>query len=149
MYCSCNLEGTELGMDVEAVQPTPTNVQQYVRENLAGARNWLAQAHAMLAERPAIVAPPAHVQRALAAARNAAEHLYDVGQVDEPVEAVREALAAAEAIMVVVRRMEHPRPGFIDGRELAAAQLAEVDGTLAGLERELGMHGPLGDAAGA
>jgi hypothetical protein len=112
----------------------------YVQLQLTGARRLLEEAHGLLAQRPAMVAPREHVERAIGAARNAAEHLYDVGQLDDPHEAVREALAAAEAIMVVVRRLEDARPAVVDQRALAAAQLREVDGTLATLEQALGVE---------
>jgi hypothetical protein len=130
-------ERQEQDMDVAAPMATGTAQDRYVRDNLAGARHWLAQAHGLLAQRPAIVAPREHIERAIDAARTAAEHLYDVGQVDDPVEAVREALAAAEAIMVVVNRLEFPRPAAVDVREVAAQQLREVDRTIAGLEQAL------------
>ncbi len=127
-------------MDIDLVTTAvPPHVEAYVRTNVAGARRWLDEAHGLLAQRPAMVPTPDHMQRAVAAARNAAEHLYDVGQVDEPVEAVREALVAAEAIMTVVRRLEHPRPGMVDVRARAAEQLRDVERTLAGLEREFGL----------
>lgn len=109
--------------------------EQYVLDNLAGARRWLVEAHGLLAARPAIVPPKEHMDRAVEAARAAAEHLYDIGQVDEPVEAVREALAAAEAIMQVVRRLTDGRPALNDKRELAAVQLREIDQALGTLER--------------
>lgn len=119
-------------MDIAAVTPH----EQYVLDNLTGARRFLDEAHALLATRPAMVAPPEHLARAVAAARNAAEHLYDIGQVDEPDEAVREALAAAEAIMQVVRQLTDPRPAINDPRERAAIQLREVDRALHALERQ-------------
>lgn len=125
---------------VEAATPVvPPHITAYVRENVTDARRWLTEAHGLLAQRPAIVPPREHLDRAIAAARNAAEHLYDIGQIDEPVEAVREAMAAAEAIMVVVDRISKPRPGIVDGRALAAEQLAHVNGTLVALERSLGL----------
>lgn len=130
-------------MDIAPVTEATTHpvipLDEYVRLQLNGARQNLAEAHALLAQRPAIVAPPEHVKRALGAARNAAEHLYDIGQIDEPVEAVREALAAAEAIMIIVRRLDTNRPAMTDNRALAAEQLRGIDGTLAELERELGL----------
>ena len=129
-------------MELDTVQPTPVMPpQEYVLLQLTGARQALTEAHALLAERPAMVAPREHVERAIAAARNAAEHLYDIGQIDAPEEAVREALAAAEAIMVVVRRIDVDRPGMVDARKLAAEQLQHVDGTLAALERDLHLEG--------
>jgi hypothetical protein len=130
-------------MDIATVTEATTHPvippDEYVRLQLDGARRNLAEAHGLLAQRPAIVAPPEHVKRALGAARNAAEHLYDIGQIDEPVEAVREALAAAEAIMVVVQRLDTNRPAMTDTRKLAAEQLRGIDGTLAELERALGL----------
>lgn len=127
-------------MEVAELQAPVTTHGEYMKLQLGGARRWLNEAHALLAQRPAMVAPKEHVEKAIGAARNAAEHLYDAAQVDEPNEAVREALAAAEAIMVVVRRLEDGRPAVVDARALAAAQLREVDGTLAGLERTLGIE---------
>lgn len=129
-------------MELEATGAVMTTPQEYVWDNLAGARRHLAEARALLMERPAIVAPKEHVDRAASAARTAAEHLFDVGQADDPVEPVREALAAAEAIMIVVRDLENPDPTIADPRALAAAQLQEVDGTLAALERALGITHP-------
>lgn len=128
-------------MEVEAVQAPVMTHEDYLKLQLDGARRYLNEAHALLAERPAMVPPREHVDKAIGAARNAAEHLYDIGQVDEPVEAVREALAAAEAIMVVVRHLEVDRPAMVDARKLAAEQLREVDGTLAGLEHALHLDG--------
>lgn len=120
-------------MNVEALTP----YEQYIQLNVNGARQYLAQAHALLAQRPAMVAPQDQIRQALGAARNAAEHLYDIGQIDEPTEAVREALAAAEVIMTVVRRLDFPKPGAVDVRARAAEQLLEVDMTLGALERAL------------
>jgi hypothetical protein len=116
-------------MEVATISTT-----QYVLENLAGARRWLAEAHALLAQRPAITPPPEHLRQAVNAACNAAEHLYDIGQVDEPVEAVCEALASAEAVMQVVRSLRDERPAINDRRALAAVQLREIDSTLRALE---------------
>ena len=136
---SMKMNPKERDMDVEQVTTPVMGVNEYVKLQLGGARQALAEAHALLAQRPAMVPPREHMEKALGAARNAAEHLYDVGQIDEPVEAVREALAAAEAIMVVVRRLDQNRPAMVDQRALAAEQLREVDGTLAGLEQALGL----------
>lgn len=119
-------------MNVQA--PTPTR-EQYVLDNLAGARRWLIEAHGLLRARPALIAPPEHLERAVEAARTAAEHLYDIGQIDEPEEAVREALGAAEAVMQVVRRLTDGRPPINDAREQAAIQLGEIDQTLRTLEQ--------------
>lgn len=117
-------------MEVPTITP-----EQYVLDNLAGARRWLAEAHGLLAQRPAITPPTEHIDRAVGAARCAAEHLYDIGQIDEPAEAVREALAAAEAVMRVVDRLVDGRPAINDKRELAAIQLREIDQALHTLEQ--------------
>lgn len=125
-------------MNIDPVAPADYTVEQYVRTNLTGARRWLNEAHGLLAQRPAAVPQKEHIDQAVAAAYNAAECLYDVGQIDEPDDAVREALLAAETIMDVIRKLENPRPPFMGGGVTAATQLLDVDRTLAALELRLG-----------
>lgn len=97
----------------------------------------LTPPHAIFAARPAIVAPDDYLERGVNAARNAAEHLLDIGQVDEPVEAIREALAAAEAIMDALHAFVPGPQNAADQRALIAWQMREFDATLAGLKRRL------------
>jgi hypothetical protein len=112
---------------------------QYIANNVVAARRFLDEARSILGERPSIQAPPDVISRAVAAARNAAEHLYDTEQVDEHGEAVREALAAAASIMNVVESLERTRPGIAPNRDAARNQLMIVDETLSRLERDLGL----------
>lgn len=122
-------------MDVDAAMaPSTMTTHQHVRLGLADARLWLAAAHDALGLSLPEVAPRERMQRAVDAARRAADHLYGVGRLDAPGDAVRAAVDAAESTMVVVRRLEYPRPAAVDVRAVAAGQLEHVDGALARLE---------------
>lgn len=125
-------------MDVDAVMaPDTITTDQHVRLGIADARLWLAAAHDALGLSLPAVAPAERMQRAVDAARRAADHLFGVGRLAQPGGAPAAAVAAAEATMVVVHRLEYPRPAAVDVRAVAAAQLRHVDGTLAGLMRSL------------
>lgn len=110
---------------------------RYIADNIASARVALQDARGILSQRPSLEAPPEVVEKAIDKARCAAEHLFDAGQVNEESEAVREALAAAEVIMNVVRGLENGQTGIDRTRSQAADLLLSVDHTLVSLEREL------------
>lgn len=124
---------------ITAPLETPRPVElEYVAGRLAAARTAIGDAQDLLATRPLLApADPERLDQVLTAATNAAEHLFDVAQVDEPLEAVREALAAAEAIMTAVHGFTVAEPTVEDRCAHITVQLHEVDATLAGLERRL------------
>lgn len=122
---------------MDTIAHIPPEVDEGVRTSIELARRALDTALGLLLERPALTAPPEHVEHALGAARIAADHLYDVGQFDGRHEAVREALAAADVIAGIVAAAHGPHPNAGDGRAEAAERLFDVDCTLATLERRL------------
>lgn len=110
---------------------------QYIADNVSQARELLAQARAALAIAPRQDVDATHDDRAINYAKNAAEHLLDVEQVENPPEAVREALIAAEAILEVTRAFDNRQLDPDAVRHAAHMRFLDIDSNLAWMQRHL------------
>lgn len=119
----------------------PFSQKQYFADSVAAARHSIARASSILRTIPMAASAEEHLEQAVEYARDAAEHLYNAEQMMEPDEGLREALAAATAIMTIVGRLEEvvPHPGTVG--DSATRRLLTVDRTLARLESDLGLKG--------